>query len=61
MSHNQLMSDVDEYGFTRTAEENKIKSDYYEVLTRRSLRWNKVFPSRIQSGRTLQRFIRKGE
>lgn len=54
------MSDVDEYGFTRTTEENQFKSNYFEVLTRRSLRWNKVFPNRFEAGRRLQRFIRKG-
>lgn len=55
------MSDVDEYGFARTEEENQFKSNYFETLTRRSLRWNKVFPNRFEAGRHLQRFIRKGK
>lgn len=61
MNQNQLMSEVDEYGFVRTPEENQFKSSYYVVLTRRSLRWSKAFPERLEAGRRLQRFIRKGE
>jgi hypothetical protein len=59
-SNKQLISDVDEYGFQRDDAENEFKSQYYQILTRRSLRWNKVFSSRLERGRTLQRFIRKG-
>ncbi|CRK97796.1 CLUMA_CG011175, isoform A [Clunio marinus] len=59
-TNKQIMSNVDEYGFEKTKEENEIKSKYYEVLTKRSLRWNKVFPGQIIAGRRLNRFIRKG-
>lgn len=61
MQSKQLLSDVDEYGFTKTEEENRFKSNYYTILTRRALRWTKMFPNRIEEGRKLQRFIRKGE
>lgn len=60
-SSKQLISDVDEYGFERDEAEREFKSRYYNILTRRSLRWNKVFSSRLERSRTLQRFIRKGE
>jgi hypothetical protein len=60
-TNNQLMSDVDEYGFQRDEAENEFKSLYLQILTKRSLRWAKVFPSRLERGRTLQRFIRKGK
>lgn len=61
MTHHFLMSDVDEYGFIRTDQENTLKAAYFEILTKRSLRWNKVFSNgRIEAGRRLQRFIRKG-
>lgn len=62
MQNKQLMSDVDEYGFAKTEEENHMKANYYEILTRRALRWRKIFPdNEFKDGRQLQRFIRKGE
>lgn len=55
------MSDVDEYGFIRSEEENLMKSVYYEILTRRAQRWDRVFSDgKIIAGRRLKRFIRKG-
>lgn len=39
MADRQLLSEVDEYGFTKTAEEKEIKSNYLEILTRR---WNMI-------------------
>ena len=59
-SSKQLISDVDEFGFQNSSDENEIKSKYYQILTQRSLRWGKVFSSKLERGRTLQRFIRKG-
>lgn len=66
MSGNQMLtSDVDEYGFIKSSNTedfiNKYKSVYYHILTRRSMRWTKLFATRIEEGQKLRRFIRKGE
>ena len=57
-----MMSDVDEYGFVKNESENMFKSDYLATLTKRAVRWQKIFPSsRIEQGRCLKRFVSKGE
>lgn len=65
MNQNQfLTSDIDEYGFvksTNSKEFHEYKSIYYHILTRRSMRWTKIFGDRIKEGQILRRFIRKGK
>ena len=64
MSNKNLLSDVDEYGFAKSTEENFYKSEYLAILTRRQMRWSKVgfnISSTLERSRRLQRFIRKGE
>lgn len=57
-----MISDIDEYGFVKSEQENLYKQKYYEILSKRALRWNQVFgTSQIERGRTLRRFIRKGK
>lgn len=60
-----LTPDVDEYGFKKSPNSieivNEYKSIYYHILTRRSMRWTKIFASRLSEGQKLRRFIRKGE
>lgn len=62
MSERQfLSSDIDEYGFVNSSKVfQDYKSIYYHILTRRSMRWSKIFAAKVDDGQRLRRFIRKG-
>ncbi|XP_050309866.1 growth hormone-regulated TBC protein 1-A-like [Anthonomus grandis grandis] len=63
---NSNYSQVDEYGFERPEDFDYEKYDsfmsqYMRTLTRRALRWNSLFSTKIfVKNNTLKRFIRKG-
>ena len=63
-----LISEIDEYGFKRSDQEIKFlseQSDYFNVFTRRQIKWNN-FESSFRNNFllrnfTLKKFIRKGK
>lgn len=63
-----LISDIDEYGFRRSAEEKQYlnESEHFSKITKHQIEWNNFNSSTIRNnvlfrGYSLKKIIRKGK